>query len=76
MATANVSTTTIELENLPNRTFDIIQDSSSTQDIVEASRVVDEGVPEGGYGWIALAACGITPTSTGQSSTSVLRFKF
>ena len=67
MATATTATTTaspaIELENLsarPSQAAPSVTDS--TQDILEASRVVDEGVPEGGYGWIALAACGIHPS--------------
>jgi hypothetical protein len=29
----------------------------AVQDIVTASRAQDEGVPDGGYGWVVVAAC-------------------
>lgn len=72
-----VITTDIELDHNPT-TQTIANDeplvNSSTSpkldDVAEASRIVDAGVPEGGYGWIALAACGILCFWFGACSSS------
>lgn len=53
-----VTQTTVELQetSLPASASD--RKVPVADDINEASRVVDAGVPEGGFGWYALAACG------------------
>lgn len=65
MTTTSVSSTDLELDQYRTQTISTnahLTTSSNpvnVNDVAEASRVVDAGVPEGGYGWIALAACGI-----------------
>lgn len=62
---ATTTTTDLELDEIRGQIAvnDARPANSSTttklDDIAEASRIVDAGVPEGGYGWVALAACGI-----------------
>ena len=62
MTTATVTSTAIELEGRPSQPTDVAQaivihPSAGIDDVVEASGVVDAGVPEGGYGWVAVPAC-------------------
>ena len=62
MTTATVTSTAIELEGRPSQPTDVAQaivthPSTSINDVAEASRVVDAGVPEGGCGWVAVPAC-------------------
>ena len=67
MATATATTTTTELELDPLRIRTVPIDaqvaaapsSDKTDDVAEASRLVDAGVPEGGYGWVAVAGGGM-----------------
>ena len=61
--TTTASTTT-ELEERRSQRSAISQDTitdvpADLDDIVEVSRVVDAGVPEGGYGWVAVTACAV-----------------
>lgn len=59
MATTTTSTTTsLELQEPSQSGLNTSQERIVGDDITEASRVVDAGVPEGGYGWWSLAACG------------------
>ncbi|PHH63905.1 hypothetical protein CDD81_5353 [Ophiocordyceps australis] len=34
-------------------------ESQSSQDILEASRLADSSVPDGGYGWVVVSACAV-----------------
>lgn len=36
-----------------------IDSSELTDDILEASRLADSTVPDGGYGWVVVASCAI-----------------
>lgn len=59
--TTTITDTSIELETRPSARSDPNPANTSSirnDDVVEASRIVDSGVPEGGYGWVAVAACG------------------
>lgn len=62
-STITIANTAIELEERQSRHSNPSQNGTapvaSIDDVAEASRVVDAGVPEGGYGWVALAACGV-----------------
>ena len=65
MTTTTATTANVELDQY--RTQTVVTDSqlaelstfANGEDVAEASRVVDAGVPEGGYGWVALAGCGV-----------------
>jgi hypothetical protein len=60
MATTLTSTEApIELQQQSQERIESIRDEVQSEDIVETSRLVDAGVPEGGYGWVVLASCGI-----------------
>ena len=61
--TTTITRTRIDLEELSNGQAEVNRPSGTdssinVDDVAEASRVVDAGVPEGGYGWVALAGCG------------------
>lgn len=56
------TSTDVELETRaepPSRTTGTSPTLVDQDDVAEASRIADAGVPEGGYGWYALAACGV-----------------
>jgi hypothetical protein len=70
MASASSTTETINLELMDNAA----QDSDSTKDltvpgpsnfdpavdaVVAESRIADAAVPDGGYGWVVIAACSV-----------------
>ena len=63
--TATVTSTSIALDELSSRRGDISVDYRSANrsrkdDVAEASRVADAGVPDGGYeAWVALAGSGV-----------------
>ena len=62
--TSTTASTTIQLEERRIHRSAISQDtiadvSAKLDDVVEASRMVDAGVPEGGYGWVAVTACAV-----------------
>lgn len=68
---ATSTTTAVELVELPiqnnasghNRFHNnaIIEESqtSSSDDVLEASRLADSVVPDGGYGWVVVGACAV-----------------
>lgn len=65
MATATSTTTAIELEDLR---LTVMQrepveapksDNESVDPVLEASRLADSDVPDGGYGWVVVASCAI-----------------
>jgi hypothetical protein len=65
MATVTSTTTAFELED---RRSTVQQrepveaprnDNASTDPVLEASRLADSDVPEGGYGWVIVAACAV-----------------
>lgn len=65
MATSTVTNSDIELDLIPNAANNTnLQPNKPSEpdpleDVAEASRVADAGVPEGGYGWVVLACCGV-----------------
>ncbi|KAL7807918.1 MFS general substrate transporter [Trichoderma aethiopicum] len=63
---ATSTTTAVELLQLPvqtsrfhNSTSNEESQNASSDDILEASRLADSAVPEGGYGWVAVGACAV-----------------
>jgi hypothetical protein len=58
-----VASTGIELEQHPHSTIvqrDVRNSSESDADpVLEASRVADSDVPDGGYGWVVIFACAV-----------------
>jgi hypothetical protein len=72
MATTLTSTDApIELQQPSQERIESVRDEVQSEDIVETSRLVDAGVPEGGYGWVVLASCG---TFKDHKPTSCLTF--
>ncbi|KAI0191673.1 major facilitator superfamily domain-containing protein [Xylaria flabelliformis] len=65
MATATSTTTAIELDSqrltaLQREPIEAPRsDNSSADPVLEASRLADSDVPEGGYGWVVVASCAI-----------------
>ncbi|KAK1242994.1 hypothetical protein MKX08_005806 [Trichoderma sp. CBMAI-0020] len=70
MAVTTSTTTAVELSPLPplanssghNRFHNEVADNSqnpSSEDILEASRLADSAVPDGGYGWVVLGGCAV-----------------
>lgn len=65
MATATSTTTAIELEGgrltaLQREPIEAPKsDNESVDPVLEASRLADSDVPEGGYGWVVVASCAI-----------------
>ncbi|KAI0447866.1 major facilitator superfamily transporter [Xylaria telfairii] len=63
MATATSTTTAIELEGgrltvLQREPIEAPKsDNESADPVLEASRLADSDVPEGGYGWVVVASC-------------------
>jgi hypothetical protein len=56
----SVSQTTIELQSPQSpATWDASTQPADTDAIIEASRLADASVPEGGYGWVVLFSCGV-----------------
>ena len=64
-ATATTTTAELELDQLRNRTVPTDAQAAGTSsadksdDVAEASRIADAGVPEGGYGWVVVAGGGM-----------------
>lgn len=63
-STLTVSRTTIELRSDQSVSADNTDWQASTgpadpENIVEASRIADAAVPDGGYGWVIVAACSV-----------------
>lgn len=67
---ATSTTTAVELHQLPLQThasghnrFHIESNresqNSSSDDVLEASRLADSAVPDGGYGWVVIGACAV-----------------
>lgn len=64
-----MATTAVELQPIPQnaalaptasaRRNDPVAASSSTEDILEASRLADSEVPDGGYGWVVITGCAV-----------------
>lgn len=71
MAITTSTTTAVELSPLPplpnssghNRFHNDVANSeaqtSSSDDVLEASRLADSEVPDGGYGWVVLTGCAV-----------------
>lgn len=71
MAITTSTTTAVELSPLPplsnssghNRFHNDVANSesqnSSSDDVLEASRLADSEVPDGGYGWVVLSGCAV-----------------
>ena len=60
MATTSAASTTLELVDRSNPSATNSQAAlTAVDDVAEQSRVVDAGVPDGGYGWVSLAACSV-----------------
>ncbi|UKZ72292.1 uncharacterized protein TrAtP1_013236 [Trichoderma atroviride] len=70
MAVTTSTTTAVELSPLPplanssghNRFHNEVANDSqnpSSEDILEASRLADSAVPDGGYGWVVLGGCAV-----------------
>ncbi|KAM0452639.1 hypothetical protein ACHAPV_009400 [Trichoderma viride] len=70
MAVTTSTTTAVELSPLPplanssghNRFHNEVANNSqnpSSEDILEASRLADSAVPDGGYGWVVLGGCAV-----------------
>lgn len=63
-STETLTQTAIELRSYPDREVNAAQPTwqASTQpadpdNVFEASRIADAAVPDGGYGWVIVAAC-------------------
>lgn len=58
---ATLTNTSIALDTLSQRHTNEVHAGplARTDDVAEASRIVDAGVPEGGYGWVAVTACAV-----------------
>lgn len=62
-----MATTAVELQPIPQNTSLAPTasarredpTSSSTEDILEASRAADAEVPDGGYGWVVITGCAV-----------------
>lgn len=60
-----MSATAIELHESPVATIvptssaRVDEPVSQSEDILEASRLADSTVPDGGYGWIVIASCAV-----------------
>lgn len=52
----NTSLATVPSRETPNEYQE--HDSNPINDVAEASRIVDAGVPEGGYGWVVILCSG------------------
>lgn len=62
MAAASTSTAITQVElSLRNRREDADVDLTADEenDILAASRLADSTVPDGGVGWVVIAACGV-----------------
>lgn len=71
MAITTSTTTAVELSPLPplanssghnrfhNEVLNNESTSPSSEDILEASRLADSAVPDGGYGWVVLGGCAV-----------------
>lgn len=70
MAVTTSTTTAVELSPLPplanssghNRFHNEVANDAqnpSSEDILEASRLADSAVPDGGYGWVVLGGCAV-----------------
>lgn len=71
MAITTSTTTAIELSPLPplpnssghnrfhNGVFNNESQASSSDDVLEASRLADSEVPDGGYGWVVITGCAV-----------------
>jgi hypothetical protein len=71
MAVTTSTTTAFELSPLPppanssghnrfhNEAANSESQSPSSEDILEASRLADSAVPDGGYGWVVLGGCAV-----------------
>ncbi len=63
MATATSTTTAIELGSHTVLQREPIEapnsDNESVDPVLEASRLADSDVPDGGYGWVVVASCAI-----------------
>ncbi len=60
-----MSTTAIELRErplaspAPTSSARLGESVSRPEDILEASRLADSTVPDGGYGWVVIASCAV-----------------
>lgn len=71
MAVTTSTTTAVELSPLPplasssghnrfhNEAANNGSQNPSSEDILEASRLADSAVPDGGYGWVVLGGCAV-----------------
>lgn len=71
MAITTSTTTAVELSPLPplpnssghnrfhNGVFNNESQASSSDDVLEASRLADSEVPDGGYGWVVITGCAV-----------------
>jgi hypothetical protein len=71
MATTTSTTTAVELLQFPpqsntsshnrfhNDASTTESQSPSSDDVLEASRLADSAVPDGGYGWVVVSGCAV-----------------
>jgi hypothetical protein len=63
-STTIASQTSVELHSIPsteaqNRNWEASTAPADIDNIVEASRLADAAVPDGGYGWVVVSACSL-----------------